>query len=54
MKENKTLISLDFSFNEISDVGAQAIVLALKENKTLTELKYYKYYANIEGCGGYE
>ena len=41
-------------FNNITDVGAQAIALALKENKTLTSLKYDKYHVNIKGCGGCE
>ena len=41
-------------YNKFTDVGAQAFALALKENKTLTSLKYDKYHVNIKGCGGCE
>lgn len=40
LKVNKTLQTLNFRFNEVSDTGASAIGAALKLNTALTELDF--------------
>lgn len=39
LRENKTLRSLNLETNFITGVGAQALVEALRDNDTLTEIK---------------
>lgn len=39
LRENKTLRSLNLESNFITGVGVQALVDALRDNETLTEIK---------------
>lgn len=49
LKENKTLRSLDLSFNFINSEGAKELAAALKVNQTLTSLDFYWNEMGLEG-----